>query len=385
MSKGQRNKVRRRIRLKQGRGFLRILKSGGKYVYRHKRQFIQAGMAGLMLWAWLISLRCLWDLEDQCRQTVLVAEDSMSAFNGETAEDTMEAKLENGEQYELVFWTTVDTAEVTAAELGNAEEVKGMAIYGRSDLLFQNTAVLDTNTGSQCLISTELAYVLFGSSQAEGPEVVYNGKIYEVAGTVEDDEPLFIWEAEVDEGIVFDRAIISVGTGGLASKAVGQFTDQNAGWRKINYGILTSVLSAVALMLPLFIGIYLFSGLIREGNMAYEAFKKKEMKLYKAIGLWCTAGLCVVLTVVFVIYLIDIPPDMIPVKWSDFSFWSEWWEETTISAGKMLNMEKGIIDQRYMLNFVKGIGWQAVVLIMAMCISVSRKRGNKNEEEQKRS
>ena len=381
MSKVQRNKVRKKIRLKKRQNFLQKLNSGLKYVYRYKKQFIQAGMAGIMLWMWLISLRYLWDLQAQCRNVVLAAENKLSAFSSETAGNLIETRLENEEQYELVLWTTVDNAEITAAELGGTEEAKGIAIAGRSDILFQNTAVLDTNIGGQCLISTELAYRLFGSSRVEGPEIVYNGKIYEVAGTVEYDESLFIWEAVDDQGVMFDRAVICVGADGAISKTVGVFTDQNAGWKEINYRFFESVLSVVVLMLPLFIGIYLFKGLSREGRIAYKAFKKKEIKLYKAIGIWGAAVLCVLLTFMFVIFLVDVPSDMIPIKWSDFSFWSNWWEETATSVKEMSNMEKGIIDQRYIVNFAKGIGWQIVVFVVAMCISVSGKRGYKNEEE----
>lgn len=50
-----------------------------------------------------------------------------------------------------------------------------------------------------------------------------------------------------------------------------------------------------------------------------------------------------------------IPDDYIPARWSDFTFWSQLGEQKRESIKMLLQIQKSVIDNEWMIPFLSGI------------------------------
>ena len=57
--------------------------------------------------------------------------------------------------------------------------------------------------------------------------------------------------------------------------------------------------------------------------------------------------------------LVRIPEDMIPAKWSDFEFWSEYGKRLGTACQALIRSEKKIPDLPVMGEFVRALLWAA--------------------------
>ncbi len=252
-----------------------------------------------------------------------------------------EENLKSDAPMEFVIWTQTEGMEVTADNPGTAEECAVLPLCGRSDLLFPGYAVLDTQMQDVCLISSALSAKLFGGKDTKGLVTEASGRQMEILDVIESEEIFLVLEASEQEDCSFDRAAVRCTSEEMA-KTAEAFRKLTGEWKQLDYRIPVWIAQAACLTVPFMLWIYLL-----------YLIKKTE----KTSLLWyllLAGGL------ILLVLQIQIPPDMIPAKWSDFDFWREYWENLCTSWKILYRSEKKIPDLPLMTGFIKTLKWTAI-------------------------
>lgn len=234
-----------------------------------------------------------------------------------------EAEQENANY--LCFWGEQPDTVAECRDTGKSSTVNMVLAQGSYELVMEGAGALAWEENG-CLIDTATAAKLFGTEQADGQKLWCNDRENTVCGTFTSLRPMLIRRAEVDDGDILGMVSAagakkeSSGTGNtLTSEAMAQLL--------MRYGLAGDVISflflcdfvhTLLLILPLLCAFRLLVILWRAASSG--AFISRRIVLI-AIG-------ALILATSF--YLIRkefrIPADMIPTRWSDFSFWAAWWE-----------------------------------------------------------
>lgn len=316
----------------------------------------------LMFWEYLSSLHMLWELKQDCQYAMLSYENMEIGFNRESAMEVLEQNGESDVPMRFAFWEQKDSGTVAAVGLRNSAEAEVMAVCGRTDILYMDTAVLDVKSLKECLVSSSLAFLLFGNSNVVGLEVTFKGEIYEIAGVVDSEKIFFVYEPDENDTVTFDRVTIYGDDMDNAEELSVRFKGQYMGWKSINYRLLVSILSIVVLIIPIGMGTFLLWQFKKCYNKSGICMKNKWARRYQLI-LWCIKSVVVLWLLALIIGIVlDFPLDMIPDRWSNFEFWTKWWDGVKELGTQFANMEKHILDRKYITAFVHGLGYQLIAV-----------------------
>lgn len=316
----------------------------------------------VMFWGYLSSLQSLWKLKQSSQYAMLYYEDMTIGFSRESAVTALEENAKSNIPMRFVFWKQKSSKNVAAVGLKNYVETDVMAVCGRTDILYRGTAVLDVKSLRVCLISSTLAFRLFGNSNVDGMEVMLEDKTYEIAGVADSEKAFLVYEPDENETVIFDRVTVYGEDADSAEELSVKFKGQYKGWRSVNYRLMFSILSIVVLILPVGMGMYLLRQFKKYYNTVDVCMENKLTRRYQAI-LWYLKSVFILILLVFVIgTILDFPIDMIPDRWSNFEFWSKWWDGVRESGTWLVNMEKNIPDQGYWTAFMHGLGYQLIAI-----------------------
>lgn len=261
-----------------------------------------------------------------------------------------EAEQENANY--LCFWGEQPDTVAECRDTGKSSTVNMVLAQGSYELVMEGAGALAWEENG-CLIDTATAAKLFGTEQADGQKLWCNDRENTVCGTFTSLRPMLIRRAEADDGDILGMVSAagakkeSSGTGNtLTSEAMAQIL--------MRYGLAGDVISflflcdfvrTLLLILPLICAFRLLVILWRaistgstsdaeqfhalSGSMldteqscaaSSGALISRRIVLL-AIGTVILAASCYLIRKEF-----RIPADMIPTRWSDFSFWAAWWE-----------------------------------------------------------
>ncbi|MGL4799710.1 MAG: hypothetical protein ACRCWY_10010 [Cellulosilyticaceae bacterium] len=245
------------------------------------------------------------------------------ALNVATIKAMQKGEVESTEPLVRAFvsWHEEVGHQFENTELNRKTEGRVITFYGDMSLLTLNQALDGTGvyTGDKegVVITTAVAYELWGDTRVVGQEMTLGEKNYTVRGVVEDkDHAVFKYEEAEDASFTALR---------LQMTGVNNIRDhvQTLGFRyNLPSGIVrnfsfATILIEHAVRLPLWIlGIY---SLIRLYKYVYRLRKQK--------GVFYVACIFTVLVSYVILQAMDIrvnlPDYMIPSKWSDFGFWTK--------------------------------------------------------------
>ena len=231
-----------------------------------------------------------------------------------------------------------------------------MAVYGRTDLIFPDCEAMDIENKTGCLISKGLAFRLFGGTDVVGNILEYNSREYEVIDIIDSDIPLFVYELwEEDSSIVLDRAtVLCIQNSPKQTKAA---YDKVAGmWSLVDYQMIFYGIKIVYFIVPWILGVGLLLSIRRykkaarkpvvnrknrllDHGIKYYLKKNKEWLIWEMILL-----LILFCMILFTVIQIKVPLDMIPDKWSNFEFWSEFYKNKQEAMLLMRSMKRGVVD-----------------------------------------
>lgn len=275
------------------------------------------------------------------------------------------------------FWKEMEECPVVNKSLYRTVMTTVIALHGRSDVLFPNTAVIDTGSTKSCLLSSELAYELFGEADVKGLEVVYQEKAYRVAGIIEREEKLFVYEPSAAEMMQYNRLT----TENPEERAV-NVVEQELQMKYGNGRILDYSMPKLFLELGFFLIFLLVSimtlRLVKRCGNGNENFREKLIwnGIYAAI---------IIIVVFFAVKTITIPKDMIPEKWSDFEFWTEWMKYKKDAMNFLIRVQKTSIDMELWKEYMfmkRLIGMLLAVVLF--CVGCSTAGGEEPPEGAKK-
>lgn len=283
-----------------------------------------------------------------------------------------EAEQENANY--LCFWGEQPDTVAECRDTGKSSTVNMVLAQGSYELVMEGAGALAWEENG-CLIDTATAAKLFGTEQADGQKLWCNDRENTVCGTFTSLRPMLVRRAEADDGDILDMVSAAgakkenSGTGNtLTSEAMAQLL--------MRYGLAGDVISflflcdfvhTLLLILPLICAFRLLVILwraISTGSTSdaeqFRALSGTEQSHVSTGSLSGTkqsralsgsmfdteqshaasSGAVISRRIVLIaigaiilaasFYLIRkefrIPADMIPTRWSDFSFWAAWWE-----------------------------------------------------------
>ena len=294
------------------------------------------------------------------------AADAEILLTGDTVtEDTVEGMrmLEKQQDAPLIFtlWEEEKDALAENADWDRQANVSALLLNGDSDLLLDGTVLKQDDTGG-CLIDAVTAGTLFGSRNVVGNELQYGGQTFIIRGILPEKTPVLVVQAaafchgSAGSGISFGNGA----SGGSNSGVVAfhhislRFPSEGSNGKRqqgsssqieeflVRHGLtgensrqngISNLAAAFSFLLPV----------VLWGSLLGKTFALMRKNRQYPVRLLLTALL--LLGLVWLFFRLteihpQIPEDMIPTRWSDFSFWSRWAKEQTENFITFLSLEK---------------------------------------------
>ena len=211
--------------------------------------------------------------------------------------------LEEDRDFGMLWWTMEGKGKISCPGLSAEVSCPVVAMAGDIDILIEGA---NSDSGS-CVLGSETASRLFGDENVAGLKVSFNGKEYTVRCVSESVKELFAYTKESGGDGTFNRLTLAfddpASKGFIRSKAETLYGPDNL----LDHNLICFLLEIVAAAL-----IIVFAALIcktiPENN--------KKINIILKCAVWASA-------VLMAIWIIKIPVDFIPGRWSDFTFWKE--------------------------------------------------------------
>lgn len=250
------------------------------------------------------------------------------------------------------FWGEADTAYLSCNTTSGVAEVKQFLISGNPKLL--GAGALTWQEG--CLLDQKTAQSLFGTNDCHAQTILLGSRQYSVLGTLPAVQPAILRAAETADGAVLNRCV-------LASPA--ENGKETASQFMIRWGLQGSTIDFYALwvvtfnmllILPTFLLLHFAVYGIRKVRISAYPVRMKYLLLLIALlgmlfGVWKQ---------------IIILPDMIPDRWSDFSFWGRWWDDQWKNFQMVLRTPMCEGHLQMMLDMVKSILSSTAAILLSM-------------------
>lgn len=311
---------------------------------RDKRIRLIMLLAGLVLYAWAVFF-CNLAGKD-ANMVHLVLEQSVDAA---AAEGIFTQEGEVG----FCFWGEADRQTVSCRGTGTSAQVTQVFLSGNPELM--GAGCLEWQAG--CLIDEETARTLFGTALCGGQTLLHNGTVYRVLGTVSALRPTILTMAE--EGASLNRCVLALPAEN--GKTLGEAFLMRWGLR----GTVLDFYPFLALMenlLLLFPGILL---LTVSGPLGKDWRKLSLSGIFRQPRILGKTALVLGILWLLAKRLV-LPPDTIPSRWSDFSFWGTWWAAQKENFLRILFVPLGSRQLQMLLNMVKSIGNSTAAALIAL-------------------
>lgn len=254
-------------------------------------------------------------------------------------------------EHPLVFtlWRQVDGQTVENRELGREETVSALTLWGESSLLLPDARPsLAPGTGNGCLLDRAAALALFGDERAAGQKVRWNGRDYTVRGVFDAPEATLIVEAEPASDASFDRVTLDLASEANPRDRAEEFAMRHglSAEYAVQYGWLAALGRFFALLPALMIA---FSLAARLGGCARARRDWPVQRLLLRLAAAAAA--------LAVLWLAGVRPavplDLVPTRWSDFSFWETLFSERRAEWADYLWMRKERPDVLLLTGLLK--------------------------------
>lgn len=267
----------------------------------------------LMAYCYYVAVSCCKEVQKTAEiVTVPLAGEPLSA---KAAAEVLAQEEEQEDALYTCFWGSLGKQNVSCEETGKSSRVPVVVTKGNTELVMQGTAAV-TWREDGCCIDSETAVELFGTADANGQQLGYGGRVYTVCGVFESLQSMMIRQAAGEDETCLDTAAL------WSPDAGGDYAEQfllrhGLEGEQISFAFWGVLAEDFLLLLPVLLGAGLIRFLIGCGKAAPEAGKKAAS--------FALAALILLALLWLLKARLRIPRDMIPSKWSDFSFWSDWW------------------------------------------------------------
>ncbi len=298
----------------------------------------------LLLALLFFSLALSGSLQVQRSAEIITVLLESGGLSGEEAEAICRTEAEQEDSQYVCFWGEVREAELSCRETGDSARVTMVLTRGNPELVVPGTEAMVWQEKG-CYIDTETASELFGTTEAAGQLVWWSGHAYTVCGTFESLRQIMIRTAGAEDGQALTGVSLCRPREGNRKSGAEQFLLRNGlSGKQMNFIFLNALLRDLLLLPPLILAFRLISILI-PGKRIFENHPSgrelpvpadfhtpgQAAPVLENLRFAALRGLLALLLAGAVLWLLlsrlEIPADMIPTKWSDFSFWTSWWKE----------------------------------------------------------
>ena len=231
------------------------------------------------------------------------------AVTATEAEQICEAEAEQEYPAAICFFKEQPDTSLFCRETGEASVVNQIRIIGNAELLMYGSNALSFRKNG-CYLDTATVRVLFGTDKVAGQTVRSGDQSWQVLGVFDSLQKEMLCVAE--EKMLLDRILLLSSDYGRGRDELEQLLLRNGlGGDVVDFTVVTALVQDLLLIVPLLL-------LARAAKWLIKALPGPGIRLAATVvfglaGLWYLTG------------NLHIPPDLIPTRWSDFSFWSTTW------------------------------------------------------------
>lgn len=309
-----------------------------------RRKWIRCGVlliaAALYLWAAFV---CQSAKED-ANLTYIVLSQSIDAT---VAEEIFEQETLLEDSIGFCFWGEAATQMVSCKETSGIAEVTQVLLSGNPWLM--GAGVLTWQDG--CLIDESTAEKLFGTADCGGQTLWKGDMPYRVFGTISTFQPTMLAIAEASDGLVLNRCVLNVSAETGKQSAQQFLLRWGLAGEVIDYYALWVAVYDYLLLLPLYLTLKL-----------YFCGKKRIRSLGKRMILL----LIMICSLILLCSRMRFLPDMFPSRWSEFSFWGNWWGEQRLNFQLVLRTPMGERHLQMMMDMVKSILSSTAAILLTL-------------------
>lgn len=307
---------------------------------RYIRYFLKTAAVILMMACYLHSMQSAGLLAQRNRTVTILPEGE--ALSYDRVREIRETEAEQESSFSFAAWTQEDGRTAENKDLGRRVQVPVLVVCGNTQLLLRENVKLEEEDYDGCLLSRDTAIQLFGSPNAENMKVWIDEKAYIVRGILRDTENAAVIQAKSREQKKFLALTVECGMSWSRQQVQDVFMMRHGiSGKIIKLETLSSIASVLLAVFPLLAG----GGIIKMIWLFRRRFAGMPLKNANAVGMGiCWAGtVCMIFLLIYILAkILVIPADMIPTKWSDFTFWSRWLETEKESMLLLLLTEKQI-------------------------------------------
>ena len=231
------------------------------------------------------------------------------AVTAKEAEQICEAEAEQEYPAAICFFKEQPDTSLFCRETGEASVVNQIRIMGNAELLMYGSNALSFRKNG-CYLDTATVRVLFGTDKVAGQTVRSSDQSWQVLGVFDSLQKEMLCVAE--EKMLLDRILLLSSDYGRGRDELEQLLLRNGlGGDGVDFTVVTALVQDLLLIVPLLLLARAAKWLIKD--LPGTGLRLAATVVFGLAGLWYLTG------------NLHIPPDLIPTRWSDFSFWSTTW------------------------------------------------------------
>lgn len=327
----------------------------------------------LILMLICFALALLYSSKSKTTKNIQMLSTTDNILDGSTAMNMQNTEKQSDSPIHFTIWGEVQGGRVENNELSRSADVNTLFVKGDSNLVYDNAWNLGADDIEGCLLSENVIYQLYGHNNVTGTTIEYNGRSLIIRGIIKGSDNLLIVQALSDTDKVMNHVSIEIGSGEKASDVVQEFNNRYPGFtNQINIQSYSAWANGILGILPI---VMLFS--ISIPLSKYILTKRQEPAkfiLYAAVFIGYLG-----LFLWTINFQFNYPQDMIPPKWSDFSFWSTLYQQKSDEMELLLRTEKNVVEMAIIQPFLQTIKYSVFGIILFI-ISVRKIKIAKAEE-----
>lgn len=265
-----------------------------------------------------------------------------------------------GDKLSLCFWREQEDVEFFCKETGAATQATGLLTEGNAELVAREGGIL-TWLEKGCVMDTVTAQNLFGTRQANGQTVWCDGEAYTVYGTFEGLKRTVVLRADSEKETGYDHLSLRASQGVNVKTSAEQLLMRGGLTGDVaDFTFPDMVCGNLLLALPVLLAVGLIKALwdcfrMREKEKEDRALAEKRSGALRKII--CAVMLAATAAALFFMLRdhIRIPADMIPTRWSDFSFWQQWWTGQKANLLQILGGAQGEMQLEALWSFGRSV------------------------------
>lgn len=270
-------------------------------------------------------------------------------------------KEEKDKGNSLVFtgWHEKEKQTVLNSNFNRRVESNIIFICGQSSLVAEGPILFEDDIKG-CLIDEETAYKLFGSNDVIGNTIIYDSGEFIIRGIHRAMEDTIIMKAESDSKDKIQGLLMDISNDGIKNI---KLISERYGVKE--YGVNSTVYYNLGKMctslLPLIILLIIVWSDLKK---AIEIKDRPVLFIFSImmIIVWIIAFFCITR------YKISIPVDILPNKWSDFDYWSKFFQECMDKIKYVIYMKKYMLDI-YVISYLNKIFLCTIIAIILFFVN----------------